>query len=104
MKFDLFLLGAALALSSGASASAQTPASWAQPVNVSITDGALAKSGGCDLCHDSGAHSAATLTGDGYAEFIPAAGHRITAGLSADLSASTGVASMDYAFSLWPHG
>jgi hypothetical protein len=73
-------------------------------VNVATTDGALTKSGGCDSCPDSGAHSAATLTGDGYAEFIPAAGHRMAAALSTDLSASTGGESMNYAFSIWPNG
>jgi hypothetical protein len=103
MKSHLFFLGAALALSSAAPASAQTPASWAQPVNVTTTDGTLTKSGGCDLCPDSGAHSAAILTGNGFVEFIPAAGHRITAGLNTDLSASTHW-SMDYSFSIWPNG
>jgi hypothetical protein len=33
----------------------------------------------------------------------PATGHRITAGLNSDLSAST-YWSMDYAFSIWPSG
>jgi hypothetical protein len=103
MKSHLFFLGMALALSSAAPASAQTPASWAQPVNVTTTDGTLTKSGGCDLCPDSGAHSAAILTGNGFVEFIPAAGHRITAGLNTNLSASTHW-SMDYSFSIWPNG
>ena len=104
MKLSICSFGLALAVCLPSFASAQTTGAWTNTVNVAAADGSLTKNAGCDLCPDSGAASAARITGDGYAEFVPAFGHRITAGLSTDLSASTGVASMDYAFSLWPNG
>ncbi|HMC77698.1 MAG TPA: Ig domain-containing protein, partial [Vicinamibacterales bacterium] len=73
-------------------------------MKVVATDGAIAKAAGCEGCPDAGAHSAAVLTGDGYAEFTPAAGQRLFAGLSADLSAATASSTIDFAFSLWPDG
>jgi hypothetical protein len=102
MKYTISLAGVALALSVAAPLTAQTLTSWEAPVNVVATDGALTKSGGCEGCPDAGAHSVTRLTGDGYAEFLPAAGQRIIAGLGTDLTASTGYSTIDYAFSLWP--
>ena len=84
--------------------SAQTLASWETPVKVVALDGALAKSAGCDGCADAGAHSVTRLTGDGYAEFVPAAGERIIAGLGTDLTAATASSTIDFAFSLWSGG
>src|SRR6185503_7433030 len=79
-----------------------TPATWDSPVKVLASTGSLTKSAGCEGCPDAGAHSAVQLTRDGYVEFVPSAGHRIMAGLGRDLSASTDVSTIDYAFSLWP--
>jgi hypothetical protein len=39
-----------------------------------------------------------------YAEFVPAAGERIIAGLGTDLTAATASSTIDFAFSLWPGG
>ena len=83
---------------------AQTLTAWDSPIKVIAADGALTKSAGCEGCPDAGAHSATQLTGDGYAEFVPAAGQRVIAGLGTDLSASTDSSTIDYAFSLWPGG
>ena len=82
----------------------RTPIQWSDPVKVTASPGALSKRGGCADCADAGAHSSAAVTADRFAEFTPAAGHRITAGLSTDLSAATSVMTMNYAFSLWPSG
>jgi putative Ig domain-containing protein len=104
MKPSILLAGVALAVCTAAPLTAQTLASWEAPVNVVAVDGSLTKSGGCEGCPDSGAHSVTRLTGDGYVEFVPAANQRIMAGLGTDLSASTDSATIDYAFSLWPGG
>ncbi|HET7698415.1 MAG TPA: hypothetical protein VFK57_22060 [Vicinamibacterales bacterium] len=102
---SLSYIGAAAALCLPAPARAQAvDGFWSNTVNVSVAASTITKTAGCDLCSDAGATSAARLTGDGYVEFVPASGHRITAGLSSDLSASTGVATMNYAFSIWPSG
>src|SRR5687767_8778973 len=103
MKLQLSPVGVALALCS-APLAAQTPATWEAPVKVVATDGALMKSAGCEGCPDSGAHTTTQLTGDGAADFIPAFGQRIIAGLGTDLSESTAASAIDYAFSLWPGG
>ncbi len=104
MKLPISLAGLALAVCAAAPVTAQTLTSWDSPVNVVAVDGALTKSGGCDSCPDSGAHSVTRLTGDGYAEFVPAANQRVIAGLGTNLSASTDSSTIDYAFSLWPGG
>src|SRR5829696_8539769 len=102
MKRSILLAAMAAALCTAAPLVAQTLTSWDSPVNVVATDGSITKSAGCAGCPDSGAHSATLLTGDGYAEFTPAAGHRLYAGLSTDLSAATSSSTIDFAFSLWP--
>jgi hypothetical protein len=89
---------------SGSSTSSRTLISWVDPVKVTATAGALTKRGGCATCPDAGAHSSTAITADRYAEFVPGAGHRIVAGLSTDLSASTSAQTMNYAFSVWPTG
>jgi hypothetical protein len=66
-------------------------------------DGAVTKTGGCDGCPDSGARGAAAITGDGYAEYAPAAGHLLTGGLTADPSAPFSTP-IDFAFTSWPSG
>jgi hypothetical protein len=104
MKLSILFAGLAVAVCTAAPLSAQTLASWEAPVRVAAADGALTKSGGCDGCADAGAHSVTRLTGDGYAEFVPAAGQRIIAGLGTDLTASTASSTIDFAFSLWPGG
>jgi putative Ig domain-containing protein len=104
MKLNSLLSGVAVALCTVAPLTAQTLTSWDSPIKVTASDGSLTKSAGCEGCPDSGAHSATQLTADGYAEFVPAAGQRIIAGLSADLSASTDSSTIDYGFSLWPGG
>ena len=105
MKLSItILLGLAGALCSAPPLAAQTLATWEAPIRVAALDGALAKSAGCDGCPDAGAHSATRLTGDGYAEFVPAAGERIIAGLGTDLTAATASSTIDFAFSLWPDG
>ena len=104
MKLNSLLSGIAVALCSAAPLAAQTLTTWDSPVKVTASAGSLMKSAGCEGCPDSGAHSAIQLTSDGYAEFVPAAGHRIMAGLGRDLSASTDSSTIDYAFSVWPNG
>ena len=104
MKLTRALLAATCALSLASVASAQTSVTWVSPVNVSTSDGAITKTGGCDGCPDAGAFSAAQLTGDGYVEFVPGYDQRFFAGLGADLSSSTGYATINYAFSFWPGG
>jgi hypothetical protein len=84
--------------------SGPTLTSWDAPLNVVAAGGSLTKSAGCEGCPDAGAHSAIQLTGEGSAEFVPAANHRIIAGLGTDLSAATASSTIDYAFSLWPGG
>src|SRR3954469_4272238 len=101
MNRSALVLGFAVALCSAAPLHAQT--AWDQPVNVTAAAGTLTKSGGCDGCPDAGAHSTGQITGDGYAEFVAVAGHRVVAGLATDLSAST-QNPIDYAVSLWPYG
>lgn len=79
--------------------------SWTQIINsTSSGAGSLAKSAGCNLCPDAGAISSVPLVGDGYAEFVPAYGHRLMAGLSADLTSSTSINAIDFAFNFWPDG
>ena len=102
MKLHSLLSGFVVALCAAAPVAAQTPATWDSPVKVVAAAGSVTKSAGCEGCPDSGAHSAVQMTGDGYVEFVPSAGHRIIAGLGRDLSASTDAASIDYGFSLWP--
>src|SRR5918993_2556700 len=102
MKPQISLVWVALALCPAAPLAAQTPATWEAPVKVVATDGALTKSGGCEGCQDSGAHSVTQLSGDGAVDFVPASGHRLIAGLGTDLSASTDSSAIDFAFSFWP--
>jgi hypothetical protein len=104
MKLHVLPLGAALALYAATPLTAQTLSSWTDPVNVAASAGTLTKSGGCDGCPDSGAFSTMQLTGDGYAEFIPAAGSRLYGGLGNDLTASTSSLMINYSFSIWPTG
>jgi hypothetical protein len=104
MKLNFLLSGVAVAVCSVAPLAAQTLTSWDSPIKVTASDGSLTKSSGCDGCPDSGAHSATELSGDGYAEFVPAADQRIMAGLGTDLSAATDSSTIDFAFSLWPGG
>lgn len=104
MKLRTFFLGLAAAVCAAAPLSAQTLTSWDAPVKVVAADGSLTKSSGCEGCPDSGAHSTAQLTGEGYAEFVPAADQRLIAGLGGDLSAATDSSTIDFAFSLWPGG
>jgi len=103
MKFSLSLCGVALALSAATSASAQSLATWTQPVNVAATDGALTKTAGCDGCPDAGAHAAVSITGDGYVEYAPSSGYLVSAGLSAGATAAPSTA-IDFAFNTWPSG
>jgi hypothetical protein len=104
MKIHVLIPGLALAVCTAAPLAAQTLAPWEAPIKVIATDGALAKSAGCDGCSDAGAHSVTSLWGNGYAEFVPAAGGRIIAGLGTDLSAATNSSTIDFAFSFWPGG
>ena len=104
MKPIVPLLVAACAVLVAPLASAQTSATWQSPVNVSASPGALQKSGGCDGCPDSGAHSSQALSGDGYVDFVPGTDQRFYAGLTTDLSSSTASTTMNYAFSFWAGG
>jgi hypothetical protein len=104
MKPIVPLLVAACAVVAAQSVSAQTSATWQSPVNVTASPGALQKSGGCDGCPDSGAHSSQQLSGDGYVDFIPGMDQRLYAGVTTDLSSSTASTTMNFAFSFWPGG
>ena len=104
MALDATLTTPGAAVYETAVVSLRSPITWTFPVNVTTAPGSLTKSGGCEGCPDSGARSTALVDADGFAEFIAQPGHRITAGLSSDLSAATGVMTMNYAFSLWPNG
>src|SRR5262249_30647918 len=72
---------------------------WTNTVNVSVVNGSLQKTAGCDGCDDAGATSSESLVqGDGFVEF--AVGELNTlwaAGLSHD-NADTGYADIDFAF------
>jgi len=103
MKISLSLCGVALALSVATSVSAQSLATWTQPVNVAATDGALTKTGGCDGCPDAGARAAVSITGDGYVEYAPSTGYLVSAGLSASATAPPSTA-IDFGFNTWPSG
>ncbi len=89
MKLPNLFVGLALAVCASAPLSAQTLTPWDAAVGVTVSDGSLTKSSGCDGCQDSGAHSAIQLTGDGYAEFVPGTNQRLIAGLGKDLSPAT---------------
>ena len=104
MKLKVSLLVAACAAAAAQPVFAQTSATWESPVNVSASPGALAKSGGCNGCPDSGAHSTQQVTADGYADLVPGFDQRSFAGLSTDLSASTSSSTINFAFSFWPGG
>ena len=104
LALDVTLSSVGASLSGFSVEAARTAITWADPVKVIAAPGALTKSGGCAGCPDAGAHSTALVDAGGYAEFVPAGGHCVTAGLSTDLSAATGVTSMNYAFSLSPNG
>ena len=54
---------------SPAPVSAQTPITWVNTVNVTVTGSVVQKTGGCDGCQDAGATSQEELTADGYIEF-----------------------------------
>jgi len=103
MKISHSLCGVALALSVATSVSAQSLATWTQPVNVAATDGALTKTGGCDGCPDAGARAAVSITGDGYVEYAPSTGYLVSAGLSASATAPPSTA-IDFGFNTWPSG
>lgn len=105
MKIACFsFLGVAAAVCLATSAAAQTPAAWQQPVNVAASAGSLNKISGCNLCPDAGAYSGARLTNDGYMEFVPASGHRLSAGLTSEAVPGIAGTLVDYAFSIWPTG
>ncbi len=82
---------------------ARTLPVWDDIVKAAASSGDLIKNGGCGDCANAGGHTG-RLLGNGIVEFTPAFGHRITAGLSTDLSASTDTANMEFAFSIWPSG
>jgi endonuclease/exonuclease/phosphatase family metal-dependent hydrolase len=78
---------------------------WISAVNVSTAAGSLTKIDGCASCGDAGAVAEQQiLASGGYVEFVPEAGVRLTAGLSADRSLSTDVSKLPYAFSFWTNG
>src|SRR3954462_15061793 len=99
MKRSALSVGFAVALFTAAPVGAQTLAEWDQPVNVAAPDGALTKTAGCNLCPDAGAHSSMRLTPAGYAEFIPASGQRLSAGLTIEAVPLVNGSLVDYAFS-----
>jgi len=105
MKKSISIFGVALAVSmcTAAPLAAQTLISWANPVNARPASGALTKTAGCDGCFDAGGHGATAIVGDGYVEFVPAAGHRIVAGLSAGVTPALST-TIDFAFGIWPNG
>jgi hypothetical protein len=72
---------------------------WTELVNVTVTDGVLQKTSGCDGCFDAGGVSEQQITsGDGYIEFTIGETHTLfVAGLSHGNS-GTGYADVDFAF------
>jgi hypothetical protein len=48
---------------------AQTPITWVNTVNVTVSGTVLQKTSGCDGCEDAGATSQEQLTADGYIQF-----------------------------------
>ena len=103
MRLPSFFVGLALALCPVTSANAQTPVRWTNTVNVTAVDGSITKTGGCNGCFDAGARAAVTIAADGSAEYTPAAGQFLTAGLIADASAAISTP-LDFAVITWPTG
>ena len=104
MRLSTSLAGLALAVCAAtASVHAETPASWALVVKAAAVDGTVTKTSGCDGCPDAGARAAVAITTEGYAQYVPAAGQFISAGLIADTSAPIATA-LDYSFITWPSG
>src|ERR1044072_3365973 len=98
MNQKLLSVAVALAFFTASPLMAQTLVTWNSPVKVTAWSGALTHSSGCGACQASGAHSSAQLTGDGYAEFVPAAGQEMFAGLGNDLTQSTSASTINLAF------
>jgi hypothetical protein len=79
------------------------PADWTAVVNATVTGSTLQKTAGCEGCLDSGAISVNTIaSGDGYVQFTPSFEKRLTAGLGTNRTNSTGLAEINFAFSIWP--
>lgn len=99
----LAVLSVHLASPADAATQDSSAVEWTQVVRATVGSGSITKSAGCNDCPDSGGISTTPLTGDGFVEFAPAAGHRILAGLGSDLTAATGLTT-EFAFSFWPGG
>lgn len=87
-----------------APAPAPVMAVWTSLVKVEANGAAIQKTSGCGSCFDAGAIGTEPVSAGGSVTFSVAAGHRLFAGLGSDLTANTGYATIDYAFSFWPNG
>jgi hypothetical protein len=73
--------------------------SWTNAVNVSLVNGSLQKTSGCDGCDDAGAVSEQSLIqGDGYVEFTVGEANTLWAAGFASGNAGTTYADIDFAF------
>lgn len=99
LSLSVASLAVVLALTVKADADDGIRVTWANLVNVTVSDGILQKTSGCDGCDDAGATSQQELSaGDGYVEFTVGESDTVwTAGLSHG-NDGTGYADIDFAF------
>ena len=101
----LVCAAAVVAVAGTADAQTTSPVEWTNLVNATASGAAVQKTGGCPGCTDAGATSSSVIAaGDGYAEFTPAVGARLYAGLGPSATTNTDPALIDFAFSFWPDG
>jgi hypothetical protein len=93
-------VAAALAVASYVLLSAEDQAvSWIDAVNVSIVNGSLQKTSGCDGCDDAGAASQQQLIqGDGFVEFTVGEGNTLWAAGLSHGNTDTTYSDIDFAF------
>jgi len=93
-------VASALAIPAFTALTAQDQAvTWANTVNVSIANGSLAKTAGCDGCSDAGATSQQALTqGDGFVEFTVGGLNALWAAGLSHGNTDTGYEDIDFAF------
>ncbi|MEP6914820.1 MAG: hypothetical protein ABJC89_04210, partial [Acidobacteriota bacterium] len=84
---------------------AQGSVQWTNLVRATAgAGGSVQKITGCAACPDAGATSVQVIAADGYAELVPAAGHRMNAGLGTSATPSTDPARIQYGFAFYADG
>jgi hypothetical protein len=81
------------------------PVQWGEFTSASVGAGTIVKIAGCEGCPNAGGVSLhAVSTTAGGVDFVPAAGHRLDAGLTDTSGALPDRSTMPYAFNIWPDG